>query len=1124
MKKIKHYNILGLLGSGGMGEVYKAFDTMLEREVAIKLMHRHLWDDEKTDQRFLQEARAVASLSNPNIVTVYEVGKIKLGRYIVMEYVPGKLLSEAVADETSSSAKFALQIGRQILNGLSAAHKIGLLHRDIKPDNIFITPTEVAKILDFGIAKIMTKEGLTAAGDILGTVEYMPPEQMLGETLDPKCDLYSAGIILYQLLAGRLPFTGDNPVAILYKVLNELPLPPSAYNSEVPPELDQIVLKAIAKERETRWQDADEFGQALDALNDRDIEKSIAVKYGLDLDSEEPGEPGETKVLRPAFVGRDADFKRMVALFTSATRGQGKTLILGGEAGVGKTTMAQRLCEYAQLNKAWILTGACLYQEGLNAYQPFLDALRNFFNEENPALSGKEKNEITELIRAEVPLLSACEEAFGDHLIMCLSEALERNNLDNARLSEVIHRILTILSRMRPCLVMIDDIHWADDASLRLFHYLSHHIKSNQLLLVGITRTERYDLQLDGKPTMMVDLLARLRREGNCEQISLTRFSRENCDKLIDKVLSPGLFTDDFYESMYSETNGNPLFLTETLKLLIENDILHRKEGSWYNRPNNQDVVVPGVVEDVFLSRLNALNEEEREILQVATVIGNEFDPTQVAQLMGITRLKLLKVLQRVETELQILVSTEDGFRFEHPMIKDLLYKEIPRALRREYHLMIVEEIEKGSDSEIGAVVGQVAQHYRKAGEHEKAIPLLYQAAQALFRQTAYREASAYIVDYLDSVEKSGQSELESIANLNLRMKLGKCYEETGRWQESLGAYELLLALNRKKEDVIGQVDALERLGRLQIKTGDLETAFSTYNHCLELAESHDVSGAARRVHNSIGIIHLRKGELELALESFQHTIAMTDGDQDEETRAHALINIGIISNIRGDHEIALESYEKALKTYVLKGDAKNQARVYHNIGMTYADQKEWDRSIQAFERCLQLAERMEDRQLRGLIYLNMGKTYAQHNKLSEAKESVDKALKMFKLMGDTRHVADAYHVFGLIHSARGSFSDAELFFKQCIHLNQQQGYMDGLAEACVAYAELCHEEGYLERALENLEMAKVTYIELKITPKIDSLEKQIIALSEQIGKNHHEINVVKVKPAEVAKAKDKQE
>ncbi|MFQ6112477.1 MAG: protein kinase [bacterium] len=417
MKQIKHYKIVELLGSGGMGEVHKAFDSVLERDVAIKIMHRHLLDDEKIDARFMREARAAARLVHPNIVTIHEVGKAKCGRYIVMEYVNGIPLTKYLRTEEKIKPESAIKLTIQILNGLFCAHSMGILHRDIKPDNILVASNDVAKILDFGIAKITAKEGLTAAGDILGTVEFMAPEQMLGEDVDHRCDIYATGVVLYQILTKRLPFTGENPVAILYKILNEDPVPPSYYNSEVGQELDQAVLRAIHKSKEERWETAAAFSEALEAILRSGTYPAVSFQAEdsdtlSDLDTEIEVAKSDLTKLRSVFIGREKEFKRLVNLFSQASRNQGQTVILTGEAGVGKSTLAPRLREYAEKNQAWVLYGACLYQEGMEPYLPFIDALRGFFSKESHSLSEKERLNLKNMVREKVPLLLEFTERF----------------------------------------------------------------------------------------------------------------------------------------------------------------------------------------------------------------------------------------------------------------------------------------------------------------------------------------------------------------------------------------------------------------------------------------------------------------------------------------------------------------------------------------------------------------------------------------------------------------------------------------------------------------------------------------------------------------------------------------
>jgi predicted ATPase len=290
-------------------------------------------------------------------------------------------------------------------------------------------------------------------------------------------------------------------------------------------------------------------------------------------------------------------------------------------------------------------------------------------------------------------------------------------------------------------------------------------------LLISLSRSERYDLQKDGKTTAVVDMMARIRREGTCEQMTLYRFDRETVETLIDKTLSPAMFTEDFYDLVFGETNGNPLFVSETLQLMQDNGSIFFNDGAWYNKQGIQEIAVPSRVEDVFLRRLSALTEDEREILQVAAIIGYAFDPSLLAKLIELSKINLLKRLKRVESELQIITSADDGFRFEHPMLQELLYQEMPQMLRKEYHLMVVADFEERFNGEYGSYVGEVAQHLRQGGQHAKAAPLLYQAALRSFKRGAFREAGVYITEVMDSDEQGGGGYAESVAAEELYLK-----------------------------------------------------------------------------------------------------------------------------------------------------------------------------------------------------------------------------------------------------------------------------------------------------------------------------------------------------------------
>ena len=257
-KTISHYNILEKLGEGGMGVVYKAQDTKLDRIVALKFLPKHLLCDSEAKTRFEQEAKAASALNHTNISTIYEIDEVEGECFICMEYVEGNSIKELLKEKTLSIEEI-LKIVIQIAEGLNAAHKKGIVHRDIKSDNIMLTHEGLVKIMDFGLAKLRGVSKLTRTGSTVGTLAYMSPEQVQGIELDQRSDIFSFGVVLYEMITGQLPFKGEHEAAVVYSIINETPEPLARYKVNVPEELQRIVDKALVKSRAERYQHVDEM-------------------------------------------------------------------------------------------------------------------------------------------------------------------------------------------------------------------------------------------------------------------------------------------------------------------------------------------------------------------------------------------------------------------------------------------------------------------------------------------------------------------------------------------------------------------------------------------------------------------------------------------------------------------------------------------------------------------------------------------------------------------------------------------------------------------------------------------------------------------------------------------------
>ncbi|MEW6186301.1 MAG: protein kinase, partial [Thermodesulfobacteriota bacterium] len=366
------YQVKKFLGEGGKKKVYLTQDTLLDRDVAFALIKTEKLD-QASHQRIRREAQAMGKLGDhPNIVGIFDMGEENGQPYVVLPLMPGGDVEGLIekAPERRLPIEQAISITKSVCKGLEYAHVKGIIHRDLKPGNVWLTADGTARIGDFGLALAVELSRLTQEGMMVGTYYYMPPEQAMGGEVTTRADLYSLGAMLYEMVTGRPPFTGDDTVAIIGQHINTPPVSPSWHRPDLPPPLAALIMRLLEKDPSKRPASASEVLKALEAIETGKAEK---------VSSQEAESLGENPVYRRVFVGREPELRQLQSAFDAAASGQGSLTMVIGEPGIGKTALTEQLATYAALRGGQAFVGHC-YEEGSLSlpYLAFIEAMRSY--------------------------------------------------------------------------------------------------------------------------------------------------------------------------------------------------------------------------------------------------------------------------------------------------------------------------------------------------------------------------------------------------------------------------------------------------------------------------------------------------------------------------------------------------------------------------------------------------------------------------------------------------------------------------------------------------------------------------------------------------------------------------
>jgi len=714
------YLVTAFVGEGRRKKVYLAHDTALDRDVAFVIVKTDGLDAEART-RALREARIVGNLgAHPRIAAVYDQGEDSEGRpYLVMEHMAGGALAAVLAGSDNHRLPIArvVEIGRAVCEGLALAHSRGVLHRDLKCSNIWLSADGGAKIGDFGFAPDLSK----LTGENAGSVAYLAPEQAAGGELTARSDLYSLGAVLYELVSGRPPFLGDDALAVIGQHVNTPPVAPSWHNSECPKALEALIQRLLEKNPQARPASAADVGAALGAID-------VGAASGARRDSGRALESLATGI----FVGRRQEMSRLEAALERALSGHGGLVMLVGEPGIGKTRAAQELETYAGLRSARVLWGSCHEEQGAPALWPWIQALRTCVRESDPDRLRRDMGSAGPVI-AEI--VGDVRERLPD---LPVAPRLDEPEAARFRLFDSIATFLTAASRTQALVIILDDLHTADRPTLHLLEFVTRNVAGSRLLLVGTYR----DVEVR-RTHPLQQTLANLTREQLFERILLRGLTEDDVRRFIE--LAAGVEPPAaLVQAVYANTEGNALFVSELVRLLVQEGMLAQEES---RARSHWSLRIPEGIREVIGRRLDRLSARAGATLVVAAVLGRQFTLKQLERVGDEGgEASLLDSIDELLTErlVEDLPGGTAAYRFTHGLIRQTLLEELPAARRARLHARIAQALEELYGAESDRHAAELAHQYR-GGQSvlggEKLVRYALIAGEQALEAHAYTEA-----------------------------------------------------------------------------------------------------------------------------------------------------------------------------------------------------------------------------------------------------------------------------------------------------------------------------------------------------------------------------------------------
>ncbi len=871
-----------------MGVVYLAKDELLDREVAIKFMSSDSLSA-TAEERFRREARIVAKMDHPSIVTLFDIGKHEDSLFIVMPFVPGSNLRFRM-EHRILRFKDVIDAGIQIADALDYSHTAGVIHRDIKPENVLVQQdaSELlrVRVTDFGLARQTSENRLTQSGALVGTVEYLSPEQVLETEIDGRSDIYSLGTVLYECFVGDTPFTGEIHT-VVYRLAHDQPASPRSLGINIPEELEDILMNCLEKDLRRRPQKASELAQKL-------IQFRSQMQEGETLCAELRGQERITRVSRRSVVepmiGRAAEITELLHRLNGAATGECEFVMVTGDAGLGKSHLLQELENLARARKINVLHGRFADHYQTFPYQGFGELIREYLHARRNTGQIPDFSDLAADLAALFPMLSEFE------VFKILSPQTGQARFeDRQNIFELLARALSRMTEGKPIVILLEDLH-AASASIEALHYIFRRLAATPTLIVGAARISELET---GHP--LLKMIESFEGDRYFLHLPLAPLSFKEYESFVEFLCGNKSLDPEFVKNIFQTTDGNPYFTKELLRSFSESKspppILLADSGELPAAP------LPSTIQQAVRRRIERLPERSREVLAAGSVLGRMFDYSDLEALTGEDAEEIVDSLVRSGLLEESRESRGERLSFSSGLVREVLYSELPPRKRQSFHRKFGEYLEQRFQSRLERVYPELIHHYSQANVSEKVVEYGLKFARRSLStfsdQDAYRTAQTVLRFLKDADIHDPLLEVET------RKVLAECHRMAGRWDQAIQETEVVIELLGRHQEADGMQEAIVFLVETSWLGRKLETLRTWVERGIEMAR---VSGQVE-VHEKLLSIAATAANLRCEYGKAQEYVSQLESirrqqpaQDEEEIQAGGTLMVGFSAAVHAQH------------------------------------------------------------------------------------------------------------------------------------------------------------------------------------------------------------------------------